>query len=70
MIERRIAALSPQLDTATNARNAEGVVQGHNTALLPGMYGVVTLQAGMPTAAFALPATALNDDTLGRWAQR
>ena len=62
-----IRALSPQLDTATNARAVEGVITGDSSALLPGMYGVVTLQTGAPVAAFSLPATALNDDTLGRY---
>jgi RND family efflux transporter MFP subunit len=63
----RITALSPQLDTATNARAVEGVITGESGALLPGMYGVVTLQTGMPQPALTLPATALNDDTLGRF---
>jgi RND family efflux transporter MFP subunit len=62
-----IRALSPQVDTATNARAVEGVITGDSSALLPGMYGVVTLQTGAPVAAFSLPATALNDDTLGRY---
>jgi multidrug efflux pump subunit AcrA (membrane-fusion protein) len=31
------------------------------------MYGIVTLQTGPPAPAFILPATALNDDTLGRF---
>lgn len=63
----RIRALSPQLDTTTNARAAEGVIIGESSALLPGMYGIVTLETGLPTPAFTLPATALNDDTLGRY---
>ena len=63
----RITALSPQLDAATNARGVEGAVLSHAPDLLPGMYGVVTLQTGTPTPAFALPATALNDGTLGRY---
>lgn len=67
VITGKITALSPQLDTATNARNVEGVVQDDGAGLLPGMYGVVTLQTGMPMPAFALPATALNDGTLGRY---
>jgi RND family efflux transporter MFP subunit len=66
IFEGHITALAPQLDTATNARNAEGAVTGGG-ALLPGMYGVVTLQTGTPQPAFTLPATALNDDTLGRY---
>jgi RND family efflux transporter MFP subunit len=63
----RITALSPRLDTATNARGVEGAIIGDSGALLPGMYGVVTLQTGAPAPAFTLPATALNDDTLGRY---
>ena len=66
-VSGRITALSPQLDAATNARGVEGAVLSNNAALLPGMYGVVTLQTGTPTPAFSLPATALNDGTLGRY---
>jgi len=63
----RITALSPQVDAATNARAVEGRITGDSGGLLPGMYGVVTLQTGAPAPAFTLPATALNDDTLGRY---
>lgn len=63
----KITALSPQLNTATDARDVEGVVSGAAPGLLPGMYGIVTLETGGPQAAFILPATALNDDTLGRY---
>ena len=35
-----IRALSPQVDTATNARAVEGVIGGDSNGLLPGMYGV------------------------------
>jgi len=66
-VRGKITALSPQLDTQTNARAMEGVITGQSDALLPGMYGVVTLQTGAPQPAFSLPATALNDDTLGRF---
>ncbi len=66
-VQGKITALSPQLDTQTNARAMEGVISGPSGALLPGMYGVVTLQTGAPQPAFSLPATALNDDTLGRF---
>lgn len=66
-VQGKITALSPQLDTQTNARAMEGVITGQSNALLPGMYGVVTLQTGTPQPAFSLPATALNDDTLGRF---
>ncbi len=65
-VQGKITALSPQIDTATNARAIEGLITGPADALLPGMYGVVTLQTGAPQPAFTLPATALNDDTLGR----
>jgi RND family efflux transporter MFP subunit len=67
VINGRITALSPQLNMQTNARNVEGAVQSQDGALLPGMYGVVALQTGTPLAAFTLPATALYDDTLGRY---
>lgn len=63
----RITALSPQVDATTNARVVEGEVPGSGAALLPGMQGVVTLQTGTPAPAFTLPATALNDGTLGRY---
>lgn len=63
----RITALSPQFDTATDARAAEGAVEGAAAGLLPGMYGIVTIRTGAPEPAFILPATALNDDTLGRF---
>jgi len=66
-VQGKITALSPQLDTQTNARAMEGVITGPSEALLPGMYGVATLQTGAPQPAFSLPATALNDDTLGRF---
>jgi RND family efflux transporter MFP subunit len=64
-ITGRITALAPLLDTATNARDAEGVVTNAPGALLPGMSGTVTLATGTPQLAFALPATALNDSPLG-----
>jgi membrane fusion protein (multidrug efflux system) len=66
-IAGRITALSPQVDTSTNARAVEGMLSGRSATLLPGMYGVATLQTGTPQPAFSLPATALNDDTLGRY---
>jgi RND family efflux transporter MFP subunit len=62
----RITALSPMIDQASNARDAEGEV-ANRAGLLPGMYGVVTLQTGAPVPAFSLPATALNDSILGRY---
>jgi RND family efflux transporter MFP subunit len=61
----KITALSPQIDAATNARDAEGEVTDPSGALLPGMFGTVSLATGAPQAAFALPATALNDSMLG-----
>jgi RND family efflux transporter MFP subunit len=64
-IAGRITALAPLLDTATNARDAEGVITGAPGNLLPGMSGTVTLATGAPQPAFALPATALNDSPLG-----
>jgi RND family efflux transporter MFP subunit len=63
----KITALSPQLNTTTNARDVEGVVSSAAPGLLPGMVGIVTLQTGAAQPAFILPATALNDDTLGRF---
>jgi hypothetical protein len=62
-----ITALSPQVDQATNARDAEGTITDTTTAFLPGMYGTVTLQTGAPQPAFTVPATALNDSVLGRF---
>jgi RND family efflux transporter MFP subunit len=67
VVTGHITALSPQLDTATDARGVEGEVQAGQAALLPGMYGIATLQTGTPAPAFSLPATALNDGTLGRY---
>ena len=46
---------------------SEGVVSTAAPGLLPGMYGIATLSTGAPQTAFILPATALNDDTLGRF---
>jgi RND family efflux transporter MFP subunit len=61
----RITALSPMVDAATNARGAEGAVVGDSGGLLPGMFGIVTLDTGAPMPAFAVPTTALNDSVLG-----
>ncbi len=66
-MQGRITALSPQVDTTTDARDVEGVVTSAAPGLLPGMVGIVTLQTGAPQPAFLLPATAMNDDTLGRF---
>jgi RND family efflux transporter MFP subunit len=67
VMQGKITALSPQVDVTTDARDVEGVVRMPAAGLLPGMYGIVTLQTGAAQAAFILPATALNDDTLGRF---
>jgi RND family efflux transporter MFP subunit len=63
----RIAALSPLVNPATDARDAEGVVTGAADGLLPGMVGTITLHTGLPKPAFLVPATALNDSVLGRY---
>ncbi len=60
-----VTALSPMVDSATNARDAEGVVTGNAGGLLPGMFGIVTLATGAPMPAYAVPATALNDSVIG-----
>ena len=60
-----IVAMSPDLDSATNARNVEGHVTGNDAMLLPGMRGAVEIATGAPIPAFALPDTALNDGILG-----
>jgi RND family efflux transporter MFP subunit len=62
-----ITALSPMVDPATNARDAEGLITDRNTALLPGMFGTVTLQTGSPERAYEVPDTALNDSVIGRY---
>jgi RND family efflux transporter MFP subunit len=61
----KITALSPEVDTQTNARDAEGVVTDPAGALLPGMFGTVTLATGVAQAAFTVPPAALNDSALG-----
>jgi multidrug efflux system membrane fusion protein len=58
-----LTALSPLLNAQSAAREVEGNVRG--TGLLAGMDGVVRLATGAPMAAFAVPASALNDSTLG-----
>jgi RND family efflux transporter MFP subunit len=60
-----ITALSPEVDTQTNARDAEGRIADPAGALLPGMFGTVTLATGAPVAAFTVPPAALNDSALG-----
>ena len=59
-----VTALSPTLDPATNAQNAEGEV-APGRLLQPGMAGVVTLATGIAQPAFIVPTTALTDSTLG-----
>jgi multidrug efflux pump subunit AcrA (membrane-fusion protein) len=61
-----ITALSPALDTTTDARPVEGRIDAAG-ALLPGMSGVVSIATGAPLPAFAVPSTALNDSTLGAY---
>jgi RND family efflux transporter MFP subunit len=63
----KITALSPMVDPTTNARDAEGLITDKTTALLPGMFGTVTLQTGTPQPAYKIPDTALNDSVLGRY---
>ncbi len=62
----RLTALAPMLDPTTNARDVEGAVAAA-PGLLPGMFGTVSLATGAPIPAFAVPATALNDNALGRF---
>ncbi len=62
-----ITALSPMVDTTTNARDAEGLITDKTTSLLPGMFGTVTLQTGTPEPAYEVPDTALNDSVIGRY---
>jgi len=59
-----ITALSPAVNPATNAQDAEGRVPA-GQGVLPGMTGVVELSTGAPKPAFLVPTTALNDSTLG-----
>lgn len=63
----KITALSPEVDTTTDARDAEGIITGNQTGFLPGMAGTVTLATGAPQPAFLTPATALNDSVLGQY---
>jgi len=63
----KITALSPALDAATDARDAEGVITDTAASFLPGMAGTVTLATGTPQPAFLAPATALNDSVLGQY---
>lgn len=60
-----LAALSPALNTATDARDAEGLLDAVNPRLLSGMNGVVEIATGAPVPAFAIPGTAVNDSMLG-----
>jgi RND family efflux transporter MFP subunit len=60
-----ITALSPEVNTSTNARDAEGKIAAPPAGLLPGMFGTVTLATGIGEAAFTVPPSALNDSALG-----
>jgi RND family efflux transporter MFP subunit len=60
-----ITALSPAVNTSTNARDAEGKILAPPPGLLPGMFGTVTLATGVGEAAFSVPPSALNDSALG-----
>ncbi len=62
-----ITALSPMVDAATNARDAEGTITDNTAGLLPGMIGTITLTTGAPVPALLVPNTALNDSVLGRY---
>ncbi len=63
----RITALSPAVNTTTNARDAEGLITTGAQNLLPGMFGTLTLQTGAPEPAYQVPDTALTDSVLGRY---
>jgi len=60
----KITALSPEQNTSTNARDAEGAITSP-AGLLPGIFGTVTLATGIGEAAFTVPPSALNDSALG-----
>ena len=60
-----LTALSPQLNAATDARDAEGRLDAAPSALLAGMTGVVDIATGAPQPAYAVPSAALNDSMLG-----
>lgn len=60
-----LTALSPVLDSATDAWQAEGYLNNVTPALRSGMNGVVTIATGPSFKAFAVPNTALNDSMLG-----
>jgi RND family efflux transporter MFP subunit len=62
-----ISALSPMVDAATNARDAEGTITDNTAGLLPGMIGTITLTTGAPVPALLVPNTALNDSVIGRF---
>ncbi len=63
----RVTALSPMVNAATNARDAEGTVTDNTAGLLPGMIGTITLITGAPVPALLVPNTALNDSVIGRY---
>ncbi len=60
-----ITALSPRISTATHARMVEGRVANASGALVPGMFGTVSLPTGAALAAWSVPAAALNYGPIG-----
>lgn len=60
-----LTALSPVLDSATDAWQAEGFLDHVTPALRSGMNGVVTIATGPSFKAYTVPNTALNDSMLG-----
>ena len=60
-----LSALSPVLDSSTDAWEAEGLLDQTTPALRSGMNGVVSIATGPSFKAFAVPNTALNDSMLG-----
>lgn len=59
-----VTALSPEIDTSTDARPVEGHLDAQG-GILPGMAGMVTIATGAPEPAFAVPASAVNDGAIG-----
>lgn len=63
--EGTLTALSPVLDSSTDAWEAEGLLNQITPNLRSGMNGVVSIATGPSFKAFAVPNTALNDSMLG-----
>nr|WP_295741745.1 efflux RND transporter periplasmic adaptor subunit [uncultured Acidocella sp.] len=61
----RLVALGPALDSASDARPAEGRLDGETPSLLSGMNGVVEIATGAPVPALQVPSTAVTDSMLG-----